>query len=72
MKQSTKREIAASGNGDMQEWIEYEADSNRKPDWMGIGDPNPKYDLAKMLDPDYKTHLAIEELERYLNDQFES
>ena len=42
----TPRERAAAGNGEMQEWIEYEADVNRQADWMGKGDPDPKYDLA--------------------------
>lgn len=65
----TDKERAAAGNGDMLEWMEYEADVNREADWIGCCDPNDKQPLAVMLDPDYKTHLAILELERWFNDR---
>lgn len=46
----TARERAATGNGDMQEWIEYEAEANRDyREYLGTGDPDPKYDLAPMV-----------------------
>ena len=65
----TPRERAAAGNGEMQEWIEYEADVNRPPDWMGSGDPDPKYDLAPLLQEDSFCELAfIQQLEVFFDD----
>ncbi len=43
----TPREKAAVGNGDWDEWTEYEGEVNRDPaEYIGRGDPDPQYNLA--------------------------
>lgn len=65
----TKREKAAAGNGDMLLWHEYEADVARAGENAVPGRGPSKYPMAHMLDPNYKTYLAIEELRRWFDDQ---
>ena len=64
------RDSTRAANDDFLEWTEYEAAVARAKDPIGmphVGDPDPRYDLAKMLDTDYKSHLSILQLENYLD-----
>jgi len=64
---------ATEANGDMHEWQEYEAECERDPrEFQGAGDPDPRYDLAQMMDRDYRTFLKLKRLEDWLREHIDT